>query len=66
IYGDYLSADPIAPDVERLTGVKYGRQEIRTAVGPWDLTHYFGRISPADLIELSSAGILMLGPSSVS
>mgnify|MGYP000083683936 FL=1 len=52
IYGDFFGAEPIAPVVARLTGVKYERQAIMTALAPLDLTHYFGRIAPADLIDL--------------
>ncbi|MGY5269378.1 lipoate--protein ligase [Lactiplantibacillus plantarum] len=52
IYGDFFGAEPIAPVVARLIGVKYERQAIMTALAPLDLTHYFGRIAPADLIDL--------------
>ena len=52
IYGDFFGAEPIEPVIAQLTGVKYERKAITTALASLDLTRYFGRIAPADLIDL--------------
>ena len=52
IYGDFFGAEPVDPVIERLTGVKYNRQAITAALAPLDLTRYFGKIAPAELIDL--------------
>ncbi|TBX40130.1 lipoate--protein ligase [Lactiplantibacillus paraplantarum] len=52
IYGDFFGAKPITPVIERLTGVKYERQAITSALAPLDLTAYFGHINSTELIDL--------------
>jgi len=52
IFGDFFGVGDVSDIEERLTGVKYTKEDIREALEGTDLKHYFGQISIDDFLEL--------------
>lgn len=52
IYGDFFGVGDVADVEDALRGKRYELNEVRQALSPLDLKHYFGRIEPEDVIGL--------------
>jgi len=52
IYGDFFGVGDVADVENALRGKRYEETEVREALAPLDLKHYFGRIEPEDVIGL--------------
>jgi lipoate-protein ligase A len=52
IYGDFFGVGDVADLEQRLSGIRYDREEIEKALADVDVTYYFGAISKEELIDL--------------
>lgn len=52
IYGDFFGVGEVAEIEELLNGVRYEREAIADALADLDVTHYFGKITKDELINL--------------
>lgn len=52
IYGDFFGVGDITEIEDKLTGIKYEKSEIASALEEVDIKHYFGNISKEDFINL--------------
>ncbi|ADH99904.1 lipoate--protein ligase [Salisediminibacterium selenitireducens] len=52
IFGDFFGVGEVTDVEKMLTGVRYTKEAIHEALTDLDMTHYFGRISREDFIEL--------------
>lgn len=52
IYGDFFGVGDVSVIEQKLTGIKYEKSKIVTALEDVDIEHYFGNISKEDFINL--------------
>lgn len=52
IYGDFFGVGEVAEIEELLNGVRYEREAIAEALADLDVTHYFGKVTKDELINL--------------
>ncbi|MEC2054964.1 lipoate--protein ligase [Peribacillus psychrosaccharolyticus] len=52
IYGDFFGVGEVAEIEELLNGVRYEREAIADALADLDVTHYFGKVTKDELINL--------------
>jgi lipoate---protein ligase len=52
IYGDFFGVGDVREIEDKLTGIKYEKSEIASALEEVDIKHYFGNISKEDFINL--------------
>jgi lipoate---protein ligase len=52
IYGDFFGVGDVAEIEEKLTGIKYEKSQIASALEEVDIKHYFGNVSKEDFINL--------------
>lgn len=52
IYGDFFGVGDVGDLEDRLTGIRYERNEIEKALADMNVKHYFGAVSKEDFIHL--------------
>jgi lipoate---protein ligase len=52
IYGDFFGIGDVKDIEDRLTGIRYERDEIEKSLDGLDIKHYFGAVSKDDFIDL--------------
>jgi lipoate---protein ligase len=52
IYGDFFGVGDVTEIEDKLTGIKYEKSQIASALEAVDIKHYFGNISKEDFINL--------------
>jgi lipoate-protein ligase A len=52
IYGDFFGIGDVADIEQRLTGVRYDRDDLEQALADIEISHYFGNISKEDFLNL--------------
>lgn len=52
IYGDFFGVGEVAEIEELLNGVRYEKEAIADALADLDVTHYFGKVTKDELINL--------------
>ncbi|MEY2191658.1 lipoate--protein ligase [Neobacillus sp. BF23-41] len=52
IYGDFFGVGEVSEIEEKLTGTRYGKNEIDKALADIDTTHYFGSITKDEFLNL--------------
>lgn len=52
IYGDFFGVGEVSEIEEKLTGTRYGKNEIDKALADIDTTHYFGNVTKDEFLNL--------------
>lgn len=52
IYGDFFGVGDVSEIEEKLTGTRYEKNEIEKALADIDTTHYFGKVSKEEFLNL--------------
>ncbi|ESU32548.1 lipoate-protein ligase A [Bacillus sp. 17376] len=52
VYGDFFGVGDVSEIEDKLTGIKYEKSQIASALEEVDIKHYFGNISKEDFINL--------------